>query len=172
MKVFAISKSLAVVAVLFSALFSSLVTCTADCYDFSVTTMNDTYFEFLPQLLFYGSVDWMSLQKGKNCGFYTYGDVFIKTYNKNTTGIYFVFKKTLGTTCTLDSTLRTFNNETWLYANSLNADPNVCGYYVGIANSASEDVMINIVRSAAEMLRKGWVWAAVLAGTVLTSTLL
>ena len=34
-------------------LFGS-VSATPDCYDFSVTTMNTTYFEMLPELLFYG----------------------------------------------------------------------------------------------------------------------
>lgn len=78
---------------------------TPDCYDFSVTSINDNYFEFLPKMLFYGQVDWMTLKAGKNCGFYTYGDVFIKTYDSSVSGIYFKFTKTLGTTCELNSTL-------------------------------------------------------------------
>ena len=87
-----------------------LTKATADCYDFSVTEMSDSYFEMLPKMLFYGNVDWMKLKAGKNCGFYTYGDVFVKTYDSTVSGIYFVFKKTLGTTCELDATLKTFKN--------------------------------------------------------------
>ena len=81
-------------------LLLSSVRGTADCYDFSVTTSLDTsYFEILPMLLFYGTTDWLSLQQHQNCGFYTYGDIFFKSYNANVTGIYFVFKKTLSDIC-------------------------------------------------------------------------
>ena len=34
-------------------LFGS-VAATPDCYDFSVTTLNTTYFEMLPEVLYYG----------------------------------------------------------------------------------------------------------------------
>ncbi len=70
-----------------------------------MTTLKEDYFEFLPRILFYGNVDWMVLEPGKNCGFYTYGDVFIKSYDSTVSGIYFVFKKALGTTCELQSQL-------------------------------------------------------------------
>lgn len=137
------------------AAFAHLTLATPDCYDFSVTTAQDSFFEMLPKMLYYGNVDWMKLQAGKNCGFYTYGDVFIKSYDASTSAIYFVFKKTLGTTCELDTTLKTFNNQTWLYANSLNADSDVCGYYVGIANSGVTDQMVQIVRSSAHFVKLG-----------------
>lgn len=58
---------------------SLLSSATPDCFDFSVTTHLSEYFDFLPKLLFYGNVDWMRLQPGKNCGFYTYGDVFFQS---------------------------------------------------------------------------------------------
>jgi hypothetical protein len=125
--------------------------------------MSDDYFELLPKMLFYGNVDWMKLQGGKNCGFYTYGDVFVRTYDASTTGIYFTFTKTLGSTCTLNTTLNTIKNETWLYANSMNADQNVCGYYVGVANSGSVERMIQIVRSNAIARTAGIMGAALLA---------
>ena len=149
--------------VLFSVL-AAFVTATPDCYDYSVTTISEDYFDLLPKMLFYGNVDWMKLQGGKNCGFYTYGDVFIRTYDASTSGIYFTFTKTLGSTCQLNTTLNTFKNETWLYANSLNADQNVCGYYVGVANSGSVERMLQIVRSEAISKIVG------IAGTVLAVT--
>jgi hypothetical protein len=114
--------------------------------------MNTTYFEILPKLLFYGQTDWISLQERKNCGFYTYGDVFFKSYHPNVTAIYFVFKKTLNSICQLDTTIRTFKNQTWLYANSLGADPKVCGYFVGVANAAPTEHLIHLIRSTAVRL--------------------
>lgn len=69
------------------------------------------------------------------------------------TGIYFVFKKTLSDICQLDTTLHSFPNKTWLYANSLGADPNVCGYYVGVANSNPTDQMVQFIRSSAKAVK-------------------
>jgi len=43
-------------------------------------------------------------------------------------------------------------NESWLYANSVNADALICGYYVGIANSGANATMLNIIRSIAQYL--------------------
>jgi hypothetical protein len=93
---------------LLSAAALAIVSATPDCYDFSVTTQSEDFFDMLPKMLFYGNVDWMKLQGGKNCGFYTYGDVFLRTYDPSTTGIYFKFTKTLGSTCQLNKTLNTF----------------------------------------------------------------
>ena len=112
----------------------------------------------------------MTLNAGSNCGFYTYGDVMIKTYDKSTSGIYFVFYKTLGTTCTLNSTLHLFKNETWLHANSDYADTTVCGYYVGIANSDANPQTINIIRTSATFLKQAGL-AVVAAGLLLVSSL-
>ena len=78
--------------------FVSQTLATPDCYDFSVTEKVDN-FEFLPKILYYGQVDWLNLQTGKNCAFYTYGDVFFRSYHSTVSGIYFVFRKTLGSTC-------------------------------------------------------------------------
>lgn len=66
---------------LLSAVLFSHVTATPDCYDMSVTEMREDYLELLPTLLFHGKVDWMNLQSGNNCGFYTYGDVFFQSFN-------------------------------------------------------------------------------------------
>jgi len=63
------------------AALTSVALATPDCYDFSVTTLNSTYMEVLPTMLYYGHTDWMTLNPYSNCGFYTYGDVFIKTYS-------------------------------------------------------------------------------------------
>lgn len=144
-----------------AALMVAVTLATPDCYDFSVTTLEENYFELLPKMLFYGNVDWMTLKAGKNCGFYTYGDVFLKSYDTPVQGIYFVFQKTLGTTCTLNSTMHTFKNETWLYANSINADQNVCGYYIGVANSGTVDQVVQVIRSSAVFLKSILVGAVV-----------
>jgi len=45
-----------------------------------------------------------------------------------------------------------FKNGTWLYANSLYADPTVCGYFVGIANAGSNNRTFQIVRASAQAL--------------------
>ena len=37
------------------------VLATPDCYDFSVTTRREDFFEPLPKLLFYGNVDWLTI---------------------------------------------------------------------------------------------------------------
>lgn len=37
----------------------STVFATPDCYDYSVTTLRQDYFEVLPKLLFYGQTDWL-----------------------------------------------------------------------------------------------------------------
>lgn len=147
------------------AALASLALATPDCYDFSVTTMNTTYMEVLPEMLYFGHTDWMTLNPYSNCGFYTYGDVFIKTYSSQASAIYFVFKKKIGSTvCTLNSTMHVLPNESWLYANSFNADPLTCGYYVGVANSGANATMINVIRSMAEYLKPlAAVTAAVLA---------
>jgi hypothetical protein len=68
-------------------------------------------------------------------------------------GIYFVFRKTLGSTCQLENKLQTFNNGSWLYANSLYADPTICGYFVGIANAGSANQTVQIIRSSATLLK-------------------
>lgn len=81
----------------------------------------------------------MVIYGGKNCGFYTFSDVYFSSFSTTLQGIYlrFVNVTTDGkTTCTLESTnMQTFTSGTWLYANSTKAEPNVCGYFVGIANS-------------------------------------
>lgn len=120
-----------------ASLAISLVSGTPDCYDWSVTEKRDDYMEFLPNMLYYGQVDWIKLQGGKNCAFYTYGDVFFQSYHSSVSGIYFIFRKTLSSTCELENKLNTFTNGSWLYANSLYSDPTICGYYVGIANAGS-----------------------------------
>jgi len=70
----------------------------------------------------------------------------------------------MGSTCVLDNTLRTFPNGTWLYANSLFSDPNVCGYFVGIANAGSKNRTVQIVRAGAEALT--WISGLLFASLV------
>jgi hypothetical protein len=74
-------------------LFASQVIATPDCYDYSVTRKRTDYMEFLPLVMFYNKVDWMELDPGQNCAFYTYGDVFFKSYNTSVVGIHFKFYK-------------------------------------------------------------------------------
>ena len=48
--------------------------------------------------------------------------------------------------------MNTLKNGTWLYANSLYSDPTVCGYFVGVANSGSNNRTFQIIRSGAQAL--------------------
>lgn len=66
---------------------------TPDCYDFSVTRKRADFMEFLPLVMFYNKVDWLELDAGQNCAFYTYGNVHFKSYNSSVVGIYFKFYK-------------------------------------------------------------------------------
>jgi hypothetical protein len=68
-------------ALLLLAALSSVTYATPDCYDFSVTEIRNDYIDMLPKLLFYGQVDWLKLYSGKNCAFYTYGDVFFRSFD-------------------------------------------------------------------------------------------
>ena len=74
-------------------------------------------------MMYYNQVDWLTIN-GNNaqCGIYTYGDVFFKSYNAKVTANYFVYRKADGVTCTLDTTMYTMESNSWLYANSLMAD--------------------------------------------------
>ena len=79
--------------------------------------------------------------------------MFFKSYHSSVSGIYFVFRKVLGSaTCKLDNKMQNFGNGTWLYANSLYADPTVCGYFVGVANAGSNNRTFQIVRAGAQAL--------------------
>ena len=108
---------------------------TPDCYDFTQTKRKTNYMEVLPLMMYYNKVDWLSIN-GNNaqCGIYTYGDVFFKSYHEKVTANYFVYKKMDGVTCTLDTNMYTMESNTWLYANSMMADQTVCGYFVGVIN--------------------------------------
>jgi hypothetical protein len=84
----------------------------------------------------------MIIDGGKNCGFYTFSDVYFASFNSSLTAIYlrFVNVTTQGkTTCTLETPtiMQQFTSGTWLYANSTMAPEKVCGYFVGIGNSAT-----------------------------------
>lgn len=48
--------------------------------------------------------------------------------------------------------MMTFKNGTWLHANSLYADPTVCGYFVGVANAGSNNRTFQIIRSSAQAI--------------------
>ena len=109
------------VPLIIAAVLLSSVLATPDCYDFSVTQVKANYLEILPTLLYFNHVDWMLLDPGQNCAFYTYGDVFFKAYDADVVAIYFKFTKGSGLTCTLDATIADFKTTTWLYSNTMMA---------------------------------------------------
>ena len=43
------------------ALTTALVMATPDCYDKSVTALRQDYMDVLPQMLFYGKIDWLTI---------------------------------------------------------------------------------------------------------------
>ena len=105
-----------------AAILASSVLATPDCYDFTVTQLRKDYTEILPLMVYYNHIDYLTIDPGANCAFYTYGNTFFKSYNTSIVGIHFNFMKGSNLQCTLDNTLRTFSSETWLYANSMLAD--------------------------------------------------
>ena len=133
---------------LMSALFYHAAA-TPDCYDFTVTKIDRNYLEMLPLMMYYNHVDWLTIQGNSNCAFYTYEDVFFQSYDPNVSGVYFKFIKGTSLSCTLDNTMYTYPNGTWLYSNSILADPTICGYYVGVANSGTTTGMFEIIRTNA-----------------------
>jgi hypothetical protein len=76
-----------------ASLLLALVGATPDCYDFTVTQVKKNYLEILPELIYFGHVDWLMLDAGQNCAFYTYEDVWFKAYDPQISGIYFTFTK-------------------------------------------------------------------------------
>mgnify|MGYP001286624002 CR=1 FL=1 len=130
----------------FAGLFT-LSVCTPDCYNFTegITKKWNGYTEPLPPNLKGLRVDWMTIKPGKNCAFYTFSDIYFASFHPGVQGIYLNFLNqsstvTSGAPCTLESTkINTLNSGTWLYANSFSAPKNICGYYVGVANSDSQE---------------------------------
>ena len=109
-------------SLIFAFLFILHVLGTPDCYDFSVTSINKEYMEILPSILYYRKLDQLILDPGQNCGFYTYGETFFKSYDPLVTGIYFTYVKGDHLTCIQNPTIQTYYNATWLYANSPSSD--------------------------------------------------
>ena len=66
---------------------------TPDCYDFTVTKLKKDYMEIVPLMAYYNHVDWLTLEANSNCAFYTYGNVFFKSYSEDLSAIYFTFYK-------------------------------------------------------------------------------
>jgi hypothetical protein len=144
-----------------AVLLLSSVIATPDCYDYSVTAVAPNYMEILPMFLYFGQVNWLTIEPGQNCGFYTYGDVFFKSNSSDVTGIYFYYLKGHNLDCSLDASIQNFPNSTWLYASSMMANQDICGYYVGVANQGSNTDMFTIIRTGAELLK--WPVMALLA---------
>lgn len=145
--------------VLFVSLFA-FATCTPDCYNFTegITRKWNSYSDAMPPNLDNKRMDWLTIQGGKNCGFYTFSDVFFSSFNTSVLqGIYLRFVNVSGqngvSTCSLESTnMFTYPSGSWLYANSTNAIPNVCGFYVGIANTGADTQAFQIIRAEWEGL--------------------
>ncbi|CDW71452.1 UNKNOWN [Stylonychia lemnae] len=135
------------------AIFSYSALATPDCYDFSVTKIIRDYMEIVPMFLYYNQVDWIVIQGGASCGFYTYGDVFYKSYSDKLQGVYFRFYKGNDLQCNLNNNIVTFKNESWIYSNSIPANQELCGYYVGVANSGTEPAKFTIIRTSAILLK-------------------
>ncbi len=147
------------------SLFVAAALATPDCYDESVSRKVPGYMDVLPSLLYYGQVDYMEIDAGANCAYYTYRDTLFRSYSSSITGIYFVFYKGDDYQCNLDNSLESYPEGKWLYANTFFADPSVCGYFVGIANSGAESGMFQIIRTSAEDLRITLTATALVAAT-------
>ena len=140
---------------------------TPDCYDESVSRRVPGYMDVLPSLMYYGQVDYMEIDAGANCAYYTYRDTLFRSYSESITGIYFVFYKSDDYQCVLDNNLENYPEDKWLYANTFFADPSVCGYYVGVANGGVESGMFQLIRTSAEALRITLTATALIAATYL-----
>lgn len=131
---------------------------TPDCYNFTegITKKWNGYEEIAIPSMSGKRMDWLTINSGKNCGFYTFSDVYFNSFNSTLAGIYLRFVNTSsanGTwSCSLESpSMYTFTSGTWLYANSRQSQATVCGYYVGIANSDTTQAQaFQIIRLASE----------------------
>lgn len=148
-----------------ATLLVATVIATPDCYDGTVAKRDKSYMELLPKMMFYGQTDWLMLDAGANCAYYTYRDTLFKSYSPSVTGIYFVFYKGNNYQCNLDNQLLNLNSGEWLYANTFFADPSVCGYYVGVANGGATPGLFQVIRTSAEALRITLTVAAMAAAT-------
>ena len=142
----------------------TLSLCTPDCYNTSATSVArkwNSFNEQLPPSLSNFRADWFTLKPGQNCAFYTFNDIYFSSFNPNLQGIYLNFLNgtvpgSSKTQCTLESTkMSPFISGTWLYANSSRAPEGMCGYYVGIANSdTQQDLTFQIIRFRTEKVSK------------------
>lgn len=117
--------------------FVSLVLGTPECYDFTNSTSVTKKLDSIEGFYKDKTLNFISLKNNSNCGFYTYSDVYFASLHPNVNGIYmkYIKQQANSTSCTLESTnLFTLDSGSWLF---LNASSNLCGFYVGIANSDS-----------------------------------
>ena len=95
--------------------------------------------------------------------------------NPNLTASYQAFKDQKGTgKCVLsEEPAKPYQNGTWKYSNHiLQEAPNICGYLVSITNTGTaRSAMFSVIRSAAEALQSGTVWALTLSTAALYLTL-
>lgn len=68
------NKQLAILALLVASAFA-----TPDCYDDTVSRIVPGYMDVLPTLMYYGQVDYMEIDAGSNCAYYTYRDTLFRS---------------------------------------------------------------------------------------------
>ena len=120
-----------------------------DCFGWS-WTKRASYMEMLPQLLYYDKVDWINLDPGRTCTFFSTEAVFLLLINKNLTASYQTYRDSSGK-CTLQGTSKPYINGSWIYSNHiLQESPDVCGFLTSITNpNAKGSAMFEVIRSAA-----------------------
>jgi hypothetical protein len=130
----------------------------ADCWDAqnSDVKINKDFMDILPQAMFYGRSEWMDLNAGASCDFYTYGDVFFRSYS--TSGISATkteFKLNANGACTNTNAQSTFQSLSWAPASSFSAEPLVCGYYVKVTNSGAKGMFMTVRSGAMAAMSAG-----------------
>ena len=132
-------------------------TLAADCWDAqnADVKINKDFMDILPQAMFYGRSEWMDLNAGASCDFYTYGDVFFRTYDTGVSATKTVFKLNGAGACANTNAQSTFKSLTWAPASSFSAEPLVCGYYIKVTNSAAKGMFMTVRSGAMAAMSAG-----------------
>ena len=75
--------------------------------------------EMLPQLLYYDKVDWINLDPGRTCTFYSTEAVFLLLINKNLTATYQTYKDSMGKCSLTSDPAKQYVNGSWIYSNHI-----------------------------------------------------
>ena len=124
-----------------------------DCFGWS-WTKRASYMEMLPQLLYYDKVDWINLDPGRTCTFFSTEAVFLLLINKNLTATYQTYKDTSGRCRLTTDPAKPYINGSWIYSNHILQDsPDVCGFLISIRNpNTVGSAMFEVIRSAASYI--------------------